>query len=73
MTNRRSPGNEPDRRQAKPLLTANEVARRFRTNRGSIYNWAAAGKLPFIKIFGALRFDPNVIEKIAKEGTVRAR
>lgn len=50
------------------LLSANEVAQRLNIARGSVYNLVSQKKLPAIKIFGALRFDPAEIEKLIEAG-----
>lgn len=58
---------------AERLLTANEVAQRLNFAKGSIYNLVSQKKLPAIRIFGALRFDPSEIRKLIEQGRTQAR
>jgi excisionase family DNA binding protein len=38
------------------LLLATEVAQWLRISRSTLYGWAAAGKIPSVKLHGAIRF-----------------
>ncbi len=52
------------------LLSVHQLAVRFNFNEQSVYRYAAAGKLPHIRIGAALRFLPSEINAfIAAGGT----
>lgn len=55
------------------LLTAAQVATRLAVSRRMVYDLAAGGGLPVIRIGGALRFDPNDIEAFVAQCRVPAR
>jgi excisionase family DNA binding protein len=57
----------------KRLLNAQQVAERLNVPKGTVYNWLSQGKLPGIRVFGALRFDPDDIEKLIEEGRTRGQ
>lgn len=50
------------------LLTADEVSQRLGVSRDTVYQWSYLGKLPKVKLGRRLRFDSEVIERIAREG-----
>lgn len=52
------------------LINAREVARRLGIARGTVYNLASAGKLAAVKVFGALRFEPQEIERLIERGKI---
>lgn len=39
------------------LLTVNEVAALLKTGKSTVYEWAALGQIPYLKVNGLLRFD----------------
>lgn len=45
------------------LLTINDVAQQLQVRRSTVYVWAAAGKIPCLKIHGLLRFRPEEIAR----------
>jgi excisionase family DNA binding protein len=47
-----------------PLLTAEQVAQIFQVHPMTPYSWAAAGKLPCVKLGKTLRFRWQDIERI---------
>jgi excisionase family DNA binding protein len=59
--------------KATQLLTADEVARIFKVSKGHIYNLASRKKLPAVRVFGALRFDVDEIEKLIEQGRMSTR
>lgn len=42
-------------------LTATEVAEILNVSRGLIYRLAASGRLPYLRVGGAIRFDPEAV------------
>ena len=46
------------------LWEASEVARFFNVHRNWVYQQAACGKLPSIRVGGLLRFDPSVVREL---------
>ncbi|HEU5300385.1 MAG TPA: helix-turn-helix domain-containing protein [bacterium] len=50
------------------LMTADEVAEILRVSRQSIYRWADNGTLPCIKVGRAVRFDPEAIRLLVRNG-----
>lgn len=50
------------------LLTVNELASYLKIAPKTLYNLAAAGKIPHVKVGGSLRFVPERIEAWAREG-----
>lgn len=48
------------------LWTAVEVAHYLKASRSWVYQRAASGELPSVKIIGLLRFDPDVIRAFAR-------
>jgi excisionase family DNA binding protein len=45
------------------LLTIKELAEQLRIKPGTLYSWAAQGKIPCRKIHGLVRFDQNDIDR----------
>ena len=45
------------------LLTVRELSGILKVKEKTLYQWAELGQIPRIKLNGALRFDPNDIEK----------
>ncbi|HXF92463.1 MAG TPA: helix-turn-helix domain-containing protein [Nitrospiraceae bacterium] len=45
-----------------PLLTVKEVAARLQIKQATVYAWASQGKIPCLKVNGAIRFDADDIE-----------
>jgi len=43
-------------------LSVQDVAQILQVNKITVYGWIKKGKIPFLKINGSLRFDPNTIE-----------
>ena len=54
---------------AVPLIGVKELARRLGIAKGTIYNWVYLKRLPYLKIGGALRFDPSKIEALLANWT----
>lgn len=50
------------------LMTVRQVADRLGVSADTIYQWSYLGKLPKVKLGHRLRFDSEVIEKVAREG-----
>ena len=44
------------------LLTIKDLAEQLRIKSGTLYSWAAQGKIPCRKIHGVVRFDPVEID-----------
>lgn len=44
------------------LLTVKEVSARLKTGKSTIYEWAALGLIPCVKVNGLLRFDEAELE-----------
>ena len=44
------------------LLTIRDLSQQLRIKPATLYAWAAAGKIPCLKIHGVLRFDPKAVE-----------
>jgi excisionase family DNA binding protein len=65
MTEVKEKGGETDR-----LLTAEDVAQRLKVSKQHVYNLAACGELPSIKLGGfrsAVRFDPKDVDRFIRE------
>ena len=45
------------------LLTIKDLAEQLRIKPGTLYSWAAQGKIPCRKIHGLVRFDPLEIDR----------
>lgn len=45
----------------KELLTVNDISKWLNVKRSTIYQWAAEGQIPAIRINGALRFDQKEV------------
>ncbi|OIQ92109.1 helix-turn-helix domain protein [mine drainage metagenome] len=54
------------------LLTAAEVAKQLAVSQRFIYDLAARGDLPSIRMGGAVRFDPKDLERFVKSCRQRA-
>ena len=50
------------------LLTVKDVAERLNTSQACIRKWVLLGRIKYVKIGALVRFEPETIEKIAKEG-----
>lgn len=50
------------------LWDANDVARFLKVSRSWVYQRAEAGLLPYARIGGLLRFDPQAVRTFAREG-----
>jgi len=50
------------------LMNVDEVAARLNVSTDTVYQWSYLGKLPKVKLGRRLRFDSEVIERIAREG-----
>jgi excisionase family DNA binding protein len=59
--------------EQKQLLRADQVAKMLGVSKGTVFNWSSTGKLPSLKIFGALRFDPEEIEKLIEQAKSDSR
>jgi len=44
------------------LLSVKDVARMLAVNRFRVYEWVRLGKIPFLRLVGGIRFDPEEIE-----------
>lgn len=44
------------------LLTIRDLSQQLRIKPATLYAWAAAGKIPCLKIHGVLRFDPKAVQ-----------
>ncbi len=55
------------------LITTSDVAKLLNLNIQTVYRFAKAGKLPSIKIGGALRFDREAIDKWLADHTTPSR
>jgi excisionase family DNA binding protein len=51
-----------------PLLTAREVARFFQVAPKTVYQWAALGQLPCVRVGGVVRFRRGDIELLVEDG-----
>ena len=45
------------------LLTIKDLAEQLRIKPGTLYSWAAQGKIPCRKIHGLVRFDPREVDR----------
>lgn len=50
------------------LMTVRQVADRLGVSADTVYQWSFLGKLPKVKLGSRLRFDSEVIERVAREG-----
>jgi excisionase family DNA binding protein len=54
------------------LLSATKVARILGLHRQTIYDQASSGKLPYVRIGTAVRFDPAIIARwLQQRGAIR--
>ncbi len=44
------------------LLTIRDLSHQLQIKPATLYAWAAAGKIPSLKIHGVLRFDPKAVQ-----------
>ena len=51
-----------------PLMTAPQVAEWLGVKESTIRKWRFLGKIPFLKIGSAIRYDPEVIQRWFKTG-----
>ena len=51
------------------LLTAKQVSESLNMKLSTIYLWAAQGKIPCLRIYGSVRFEPQVIHEWLKQFT----
>lgn len=54
------------------LLTVKQVAERLGIKTGTVYNLVSRKQMPAIKVFGALRFDPEDIERLIERGRINS-
>jgi excisionase family DNA binding protein len=55
------------------LWDAQDVARYLKVSRSWVYHQAEAGLLPYLRVGGLLRFDPDTIRAYAKGAGVRSK
>ncbi len=55
----------------KQLLTVTDVASMLRVSRTTIYSWAAAAKIPHLRVNGRLRFAPEILQQWLLRETAR--
>jgi excisionase family DNA binding protein len=51
------------------LIDINQLSRRLNIAKGTLYNWVYLRRIPFVKLGGALRFDPDEIERIVRSSS----
>ncbi|MBZ0268898.1 helix-turn-helix domain-containing protein [bacterium] len=59
--------------EAEEFLTAAELAGRLRVRIGTVYSWAADGRLPSVRMGRLVRFSPTAIEKWLSGRAVRGQ
>jgi helix-turn-helix protein len=60
-------GPAPAESKEPPVLwTADDVAAYLQASRSWVYQQAEAGRLPYVKVIGLLRFEPGVIRAFAQ-------
>ena len=52
---------------ARNLININELSLRLSIKKGTLYNWVYLRRIPFVKVGGALRFDPEDVEQILRK------
>lgn len=52
------------------LLTVEEIAELFQTSTSTIYRWVHKREIPFVKLWGKLRFSPDEIQEYIKQNSV---
>jgi excisionase family DNA binding protein len=45
------------------LLTAKQLSERLNIKQSTIYLWASQGKIPCLRIYGSVRFEPEVVQE----------
>jgi excisionase family DNA binding protein len=50
--------------QTDELLTASDVARLFKISPDTVYSWRYQGKIPYLKINGAVRFKRSDLQQM---------
>jgi excisionase family DNA binding protein len=60
-------------KQTDELLTANDVAQLFKISADTVYSWRYRGKIPYVKINGAVRFRPSDIDQMIEDGRRQGR
>mgnify|MGYP001569927594 CR=1 FL=1 len=63
----------PDELNDDTLWTVADVARFAKTSRSWVYQHAAAGTIPCLKVGGLLRFDPKALKKFFLSGGIAER
>lgn len=61
------------RNENEPLMTVDDVAAKLRVSSKTVRNWVFRGKLPSVKLGGAVRFDRNEIEEWIEEQKAEQR
>ena len=59
-------GPAPESKQPPALWTADDVAAYLQASRSWVYQQAEAGRLPYVKVIGLLRFEPGAIRAFAQ-------
>lgn len=44
------------------LLTVDEVCQKLKVSSATLYRWAAARRIPSVRLMGVLRFDPEEVD-----------
>jgi len=57
---------------ALPLISTKEAAKRVGISTRTLYRYTEHNRIPFIKLDGVLRFEPNDIERFIERRKVRA-
>ncbi|MEX5213379.1 MAG: helix-turn-helix domain-containing protein [Nitrospiraceae bacterium] len=52
------------------LLTIRDLSQQLQIKPATLYAWAAAGKIPCLKIHGVLRFDPKAVQNWLSSFTI---
>ncbi len=55
------------------LLTAGELAKKLSLGKSTVYEWAACGIIPCVKLNGVLRFDEADVEAWIEANKARGR
>ena len=62
LTGKQLPPAETSGQSSEPLMTTRDAATYLKMSESTLYHWATDGRIPCLKVGGALRFRRSVID-----------